>query len=90
MDTQTIIAIVAIVLLIAYVIYRNRSTINNNMPQGRERPNYDDPNIQGRGSFGRNRDNTTRNTSSSDLFRKGSPRDNPNVRGKGGFGRDKG
>jgi hypothetical protein len=57
MDFQTIIIILAIVLAIAYLVRRNQSTANNNSGHGSERPSYDDPNIQGRGSFGRNRGN---------------------------------
>lgn len=88
MDIQTILIIVGVVLLIAYLMNRNKSTINNALRRGTERPSFDNPNIQGRGSFGRNQDNQ-HNTSNSETTRPGSHNDGPNVIGKGGFGRDK-
>lgn len=94
MDTQTIIIIVAVVLLIAYLVYRNQSTANSNLRQGTERPSFDNPNIQGRGGFGRDRSNQSQsdrqgNSSHSDVTHSGSHKDDPNIRGQGGFGRNK-
>jgi hypothetical protein len=88
MDTQTIIIVVAIVLLIAYLLYRNQSSTNNDLRQGTERPSFDNPNIQGHGGFGRDRGNQ-RNASNSEATQPSSHNDDPNVRGKGSFGRDK-
>lgn len=89
MDFQTIFIILAIVLLVAYLINRKQSnTDNNDLEQGSERPNYDDPNVQGRGSFGRNRANQS-SRSTNNTPPANSQNDDPNVRGRGGFGRNK-
>jgi hypothetical protein len=89
MDFQTIIIVLAIVLLVAYLVQRNQSRINNNnVDRGTERPNHDDPNVQGHGSFGRNRDKQ-RNSAARNAPQANSQNDDPNVRGRGGFGRDK-
>jgi hypothetical protein len=54
MDFQTIIIIVAVVLLLAYLFNRLQSRGNQ---MGSERPRYNDPNVQGQGSFGSDNDN---------------------------------
>ena len=89
MDFQTILVIVVIVLLLAYIINRNQGAGNG---QGNQSPRYDDPNIDGRGSFGRDRDNqspTQRIRSNQDSRPSNSGHNDPNVEGHGSFGRDK-
>jgi len=54
MDFQTIIIVIAVVLLIAYIFNRMQS---RGSQMGSERPRYNDPNVQGQGSFGSNRSN---------------------------------
>ena len=77
---------------------------NDDDYRGGERPRYDDPDVEGRGGFGRDRDTTTRDTTgsrSSNFPWVGNRRsgggssagrpsvDNRNVRGRGSFGRNK-
>jgi hypothetical protein len=91
MNFQTIV-IILVIVLVAYLINRNRSKANNNLGQGSERPTHDDPNIQGHGSFGRDRVNQSdnqNNSSSSAVPQASSHNDDPNIGGQGGFGRDK-
>jgi len=60
MDFQTIIIVIAVVLLIAYIFNRMQSRGNQ---MGSERPRYNDPNVQGQGSFGSNQSNRNPNAS---------------------------
>jgi len=66
-------------------------------PPGDEQPRYDNPNIDGRGSFGRDRNPDRGNPTSSGNDTRRQPDsstgrsrpDDKNVRGRGSFGRDK-
>src|SRR5688572_2757714 len=101
MDFQTIIIIVAVVLLLAYLFNRMQS---RGSQMGSERPSYNDPNVQGQGSFGSNRSNPNvsnyqRDQRDQNRFdnapgtqSQSSPRrgnDSQEVEGRGSFGRDK-
>jgi hypothetical protein len=86
-DIEVYIIVLVIVLLIAYLLTRNQSNVNsgtNPYEPGDERPRYDAPDIEGQGSFGRNRSGGFDNDAQ--------PRtrnDSPNIRGQGSFGKDK-
>jgi hypothetical protein len=95
MDFQTLLVIVVIGVLLIYLLKRGQSggvkPNVNAQSQGTEHPRYDDPNVEGQGSFGRDSSNQSasesRNSNSSGTER---PRhDDPNVEGHGGFGRDR-
>jgi hypothetical protein len=98
MDMQTIFIIVVIALLIMYLINRNQSRSGygsgNPLEPGNERPRYDDPDIEGRGSFGRDNDAESssympRSSPGRDAVQPRPTRDSDNIRGRGGFGKDK-
>lgn len=88
MDTQTLLIIVIVVLLVLYLMNRGQSQSGGSGPysEGDEGPYYDDPNIEGRGSFGRDRSNSS---SYRETPRPTQRIDSPNVRGRGSFGKDK-
>lgn len=85
--------ILVIVLLIAYLITRNqaRSGYGSGTGMGNEEPYYDDPDIQGQGSFGRNQGSNPlgRMMDRETTRPSASRRDNPNIQGRGSFGRNK-
>ena len=88
MDMQTLIIIVLIVVLIMYLMNRNQSQSSNGgsyLP-GDERPTYDDPDIEGRGSFGRDHGSSSSPRMTNSPSRRV---DSPTVRGRGSFGKDK-
>ena len=93
MDFQTIIIIGAIILLIAYLVNRNQANRGNNNQIGNERPTYDDRDVAGSGSFGRDRDQASserqNNQSNREITKPSSRNDDRNVAGQGSFGRDK-
>lgn len=92
---ETYIILFVIVLLVAWLLTRNQRTSVGGEPyeEGQERPRYDSPDIEGRGSFGR--DSSTIDDDATDMRprvggpRPGAGRDNPNIRGQGSFGKDK-
>jgi hypothetical protein len=91
MDMQTLIIVIVVVLLIVYLLNLNqarRGNGGNYMEDGGERPVYDDPDIDGRGSFGRDRGGSSFPGSSGSSSRRPS-NDSPNIRGRGSFGKDK-
>ena len=90
---ETYIILFVIVLLVAWLLTRNQRTSVGGEPyeEGQERPRYDSPDIEGRGSFGRDRmdDDATDVRPRVGGPRPGAGRDNPNIRGQGSFGKDK-
>jgi len=95
-DISTYIIILVIVLLVAYLINRSQSRggMYRDDSQGDESPYYDDPDIRGQGSFGRDAsDNDISESRPRSSFPSGpgpgSRRDSPNIRGRGSFGKDK-
>jgi len=80
MDTGTI-CLLGIIFVLALVVI-SRLMVQNKPFIGNTRPEYDDPNIGGQGSFGR---------PDGDSDGEESPRYNdPNIQGRGSFGRPRG
>jgi len=94
-DISTYIIILVIVLVVAYLINRSQSrgTAYRDDYQGDEAPYYDDPDVRGQGSFGRDAsDNDFERRPSGGMSGPGPAtprRDSPNIRGRGSFGKDK-
>jgi hypothetical protein len=92
-DIEVYIIVLVVVLLIAYLINRNQS-VNSGGPydygeRGDEEPRYDSRDIEGQGSFGRNRGSSSPSSSYQRRNPSNARRDNPNIQGQGSFGRDK-
>jgi hypothetical protein len=75
------------VLFVVLVLPRFMNSGNNNQStDGGERPQHDDPRIEGRGSFGRPQEDTRKGTPDRQPNRRV---DDKNISGRGSFGRDK-
>ena len=92
MDMQTLIIVIVVVLLIIYLLNLNQSRRGDGgtyLDDGGERPIYDDPDIDGRGSFGRDRGSSSSFPGTSGSSSRRPSNDSPNIRGSGSFGKDK-